>query len=76
MAKVVVIAERCKSCQYCIKFCPKNVLALGTKVNLAATSMWSRSMMTALAAVCARASARMALSKYTNKRRLKLWQEY
>ena len=28
MAKVVVIAERCKSCQYCIKFCPKNVLAL------------------------------------------------
>ena len=33
MAKVVVIAERCKSCQYCIKFCPKNVLALGTKVN-------------------------------------------
>ena len=33
MAKVVVIAERCKSCQYCIKFCPKNVLALGIKVN-------------------------------------------
>ena len=74
MAKVVVIAERCKSCQYCIKFCPKNVLALGTKVN--SKGMWSRSMMTALAAVCARASARMALSKYTNKRRLKLWQEY
>lgn len=33
MAKVVVISERCKSCQYCIKFCPKNVLALGTNVN-------------------------------------------
>lgn len=76
MAKVVVIAERCKSCQYCIKFCPKNVLALGTKVNSKGYEYVERSMMTALAAVCARASARMALSKYTNKRRLKLWQEY
>mgnify|MGYP000712679127 FL=1 len=33
MAKVEIVAERCKSCGYCIKFCPKGVLAIGTKVN-------------------------------------------
>ena len=33
MAKVQIVAERCKSCGYCVKFCPKNVLAIGTKVN-------------------------------------------
>lgn len=33
MAEVKVISERCKSCGYCIKFCPKEVLALGTEVN-------------------------------------------
>ncbi|MCI8853425.1 MAG: 4Fe-4S binding protein [Lachnospiraceae bacterium] len=33
MAMIKVIAERCKSCQYCIKFCPKNVLAVGDKLN-------------------------------------------
>lgn len=30
---VKIISERCKSCGYCIKFCPKNVLAFGTCVN-------------------------------------------
>lgn len=33
MAKVEIISERCKSCQYCTKYCPKGVLAVGTKVN-------------------------------------------
>ncbi|OON85158.1 2-oxoacid:acceptor oxidoreductase [Oribacterium sp. C9] len=35
MAKfsINVVAERCKSCGYCIKFCPKKVLEIGTKVN-------------------------------------------
>lgn len=33
MAEVKIVAERCKSCGYCIKFCPKQVLALGEKVN-------------------------------------------
>ena len=33
MARVEIEAERCKSCQYCIKFCPKDVLAVGSKVN-------------------------------------------
>ncbi|OUN20744.1 MULTISPECIES: 4Fe-4S binding protein [unclassified Flavonifractor] len=33
MAKVQIVAERCKSCGYCIKFCPKQVLAIGDKVN-------------------------------------------
>ena len=31
--KIEVIAERCKSCQYCIKFCPKGILALGEDLN-------------------------------------------
>jgi 2-oxoglutarate ferredoxin oxidoreductase subunit delta len=33
MAKVEIRLESCKSCQYCIKFCPKGVLAVGDKVN-------------------------------------------
>ncbi|NLW69489.1 MAG: ferredoxin family protein [Eubacteriaceae bacterium] len=33
MAKVEIVTERCKSCGYCIKFCPKEVLAIGKKVN-------------------------------------------
>lgn len=33
MAKVTIRTESCKSCQYCIKFCPKDVLEIGEKVN-------------------------------------------
>lgn len=33
MAKVEIVAERCKSCGYCVKFCPHGVLDIGTKVN-------------------------------------------
>ena len=33
MAMIKVIAERCKSCGYCIKFCPKQVLEVGKQVN-------------------------------------------
>lgn len=33
MAKIVVIQERCKSCGYCVKFCPRKVLTIGTNVN-------------------------------------------
>lgn len=33
MAKIEVVSERCKSCGYCIRFCPKHVLAMGTGVN-------------------------------------------
>lgn len=33
MEKIKVVSERCKSCGYCVKFCPKQVLAIGDKVN-------------------------------------------
>jgi 2-oxoglutarate ferredoxin oxidoreductase subunit delta len=33
MPKVEISAESCKSCGYCIKFCPRKVLAIGTQVN-------------------------------------------
>lgn len=33
MARVEIVAELCKSCGYCVKFCPKNVLAIGKTVN-------------------------------------------
>ena len=33
MEKIKIVSERCKSCGYCIKFCPKQELALGEKVN-------------------------------------------
>lgn len=33
MAMVKVIQERCKSCGYCIKFCPKKLLVTGEAVN-------------------------------------------
>lgn len=33
MPTVEVRSESCKSCGYCVKFCPKQVLAVGTQVN-------------------------------------------
>lgn len=33
MAEVKIRAESCKSCGYCVHFCPKGVLAVGTQVN-------------------------------------------
>ena len=30
---VTIRAESCKSCGYCVKFCPKGILAVGTEVN-------------------------------------------
>ena len=33
MGKVEIISERCKSCGYCVEFCPKGVLAVGKQVN-------------------------------------------
>ncbi len=31
--KVEIRAESCKSCGYCVMYCPKKVLAVGEKVN-------------------------------------------
>ena len=33
MNKVEILAERCKSCGYCVKYCPRQVLAIGRRVN-------------------------------------------
>ncbi|MDR3333210.1 MAG: 4Fe-4S binding protein [Synergistaceae bacterium] len=33
MARVEIRSESCKSCGYCVKFCPKEVLVIGTRVN-------------------------------------------
>lgn len=33
MGKVEINQEACKSCQYCVKACPKKVLAIGEHVN-------------------------------------------
>ncbi len=33
MAEVAIRKESCKSCLYCVKFCPKGVLSAGKEVN-------------------------------------------
>ncbi len=33
MAEVTIRKESCKSCGYCIRYCPKDVLAVGSNVN-------------------------------------------
>ena len=32
--KVVVIQDRCKGCQYCIEYCPRDVLQLSKAFNV------------------------------------------
>lgn len=33
MVKIEISKESCKSCGYCVKYCPKNVLSIGKDVN-------------------------------------------
>ena len=32
-SQVIVIAERCKECGFCIEFCPKHILYKSTELN-------------------------------------------
>lgn len=33
IGKVIIIAERCKACKYCIEFCPKDILVESEERN-------------------------------------------
>lgn len=33
MVKLEILAERCKSCEFCISVCKKGVLEIGTNIN-------------------------------------------
>ena len=33
MPRITIRSESCKSCQYCVKFCPKECLKIGDAVN-------------------------------------------
>jgi 2-oxoglutarate ferredoxin oxidoreductase subunit delta len=33
MSRVTILKESCKSCGYCVRFCPEEVLAVGSEVN-------------------------------------------
>lgn len=33
MNHIIIDADRCKECGYCIKFCPKKILSKGTQLN-------------------------------------------
>lgn len=33
MVKIEILAERCKSCEYCTSVCKRDVLAVGDKAN-------------------------------------------
>ena len=77
MAKVEIVAERCKSCGYCVKFCPKQVLEIGTGVNSRAMSTWCPcARRTASAAPSAAACARTGPSRSTSKGRKAICHAY
>ncbi|RLC34103.1 MAG: tungsten formylmethanofuran dehydrogenase [Candidatus Nealsonbacteria bacterium] len=33
MFKVIIDAQRCKGCGFCVKFCPKNLIQLDSEFN-------------------------------------------
>ena len=68
MAQVTIRAESCKSCGYCVKFCPKGVLAVGHEVR-------PHTRKTASAVPSAGVCARTRPSKCINKE-AGAWQEY
>ncbi len=32
-AYIVVLQERCKSCQFCVEACPRDCIVIGTSIN-------------------------------------------
>lgn len=75
MPQVTIRAESCKSCGYCVKFCPKGILAVGTEVNSKGYPMSRRPIpKTVSAAPSALACAPTRPSKSTSKEE-RTWQE-
>lgn len=76
MAQVTIRAESCKSCGYCVKFCPKGVLAVGHEVNSKGYPfVVAAHPETASAVPSAGVCARTRPSKCINKE-AGAWQEY
>ena len=76
MAQVTIRAESCKSCGYCVKFCPKGVLAVGHEVNSTGYPfVVPHTRKTASAVPSADVCVRTRPSKCINKE-AGAWQEY
>ena len=76
MAQVTIRAESCKSCGYCVKFCPKGVLAVGHEVNSKGYPfVVPHTRKTASAARYADGCVRTRPSKCTSKEAA-TWQEF
>lgn len=77
MAQVTIRTESCKSCGYCVKFCPKGVLAVGHRGQLQRLPLCGgrTTRKTASAVPSADVCVRTRPSKCINKE-AGAWQEY
>lgn len=74
MPQVTIRAESCKSCGYCVKFCPKGILAVGTEVNSKGYPYVTAAHPKRIGARSALACAPTRPSKSTSKEE-RTWQE-